>query len=78
MKYWRETAVYPDESPGGWNLIGRCPVPMFERDAQVRDTQVRDAQVRDAHSYMPVSVGDAVRFEPISRERFLALGGTLA
>lgn len=79
----RQTAVYPDESPGGWNLIGRCPVPMFDRDAQVRDAPVRgaqsrDAQGRDAHSYMPVSVGDAVRFEPISRERFLALGGTLA
>jgi KipI family sensor histidine kinase inhibitor len=69
----RQTAVYPDASPGGWNLIGRCPVPMFERDAQVRG-----AQSRDPHSYMPVSVGDAVRFEPISRERFLALGGTLA
>jgi KipI family sensor histidine kinase inhibitor len=64
----RQTAVYPAESPGGWNLIGLCPVPMF----------VRDAQSRGAQPCMPVSVGDAVRFEPIDRERFLALGGMLA
>ena len=59
----RQTAVYPSVSPGGWNLIGRCPVPMFDPDAQPS---------------MPVSVGDTVRFEPISRERFLTLGGDLA
>lgn len=59
----RQTAVYPAQSPGGWNLIGRCPVPMFTPDA--RPT-------------MPVAVGDSVRFEPIDRERYLALGGILA
>jgi len=59
----RQTAVYPSDSPGGWNLIGRCPVPLF------------DAR---AHPPMPVSVGDTVRFESVSRERFLALGGDLA
>ena len=59
----RQTAVYPAVSPGGWNLIGRCPVRMFDPDA--RPT-------------MPVTVGDRVRFEPVSRERFLALGGDLA
>jgi KipI family sensor histidine kinase inhibitor len=69
----RQTAVYPDASPGGWNLIGLCPVPMFDRAAPSSNAHVRGANV-----YMPVSVGDTVRFEPISRERFLALGGTLA
>jgi len=59
----RQTAVYPAESPGGWNLIGRCPVLMFDPRAQ---------------PCMPVSVGDSVRFESVSRERFLALGGDLA
>ena len=58
----RQTAVYPAVSPGGWNLIGRCPVRMF--DPQARPT-------------MPVSVGDRVRFEPVSRERYLELGGEL-
>ena len=58
----RQTAVYPAVSPGGWNLIGRCPVRMFDPDA---------------NPTMPVSVGDRVRFEPIDRARFLALGGEL-
>jgi KipI family sensor histidine kinase inhibitor len=58
----RQTAIYPAESPGGWNLIGRCPVPMFD----ARATPI-----------MPVAVGDRVWFEPISRERYLACGGEL-
>jgi KipI family sensor histidine kinase inhibitor len=58
----RQTAVYPAVSPGGWNLIGRCPVRMFDPDAEPS---------------MPVSVGDRVRFEPITRENFLELGGEL-
>ena len=59
----RQTAVYPSDSPGGWNLIGRCPVPLFDPAAE---------------PCMPVSVGDSVRFEAISRERYHALGGELA
>lgn len=59
----RQTAVYPAQSPGGWNLIGRCPVPMFNP----RNDPI-----------MPVSVGDRVRFEPIDRQRYLGLGGELA
>lgn len=59
----RQTAVYPAESPGGWNLVGRCPVSLFN------PTQ---------HPVMPFSVGDEIYFEPITREHFLSLGGTLA
>lgn len=59
----RQTAVYPAVSPGGWNLIGNCPQRMFNPDADPT---------------MPVAVGDRVRFEPISRARFLELGGELA
>lgn len=58
----RQTAVYPADSPGGWNLIGRCPLPMFTPEAQPS---------------MPMMVGDSVRFEPITRARYLALGGAL-
>lgn len=58
----RQTAVYPSDSPGGWNLIGRCPVTMFNPDAQPA---------------MPICVGDKVRFEPVDRDRFLALAGKL-
>ncbi|NQX87594.1 MAG: 5-oxoprolinase subunit PxpB [Halioglobus sp.] len=58
----RLTAVYPAPSPGGWNLIGRCPLPLFQPH--------EDPAMR-------VSVGDRVQFEPIERERFIALGGLL-
>jgi len=58
----RQTAVYPSVSPGGWNLIGRCPTRMF--DPRATPT-------------MPVAVGDRVRFEAITRARFLSLGGEL-
>lgn len=58
----RQTAIYPNVSPGGWNLIGLCPTRMFDPDATPT---------------MPVSVGDEVRFKGISRDEFLALGGEL-
>jgi len=59
----RQTAVYPAESPGGWNLIGRCPVPLFDPAAQPAT---------------PIAVGDRVRFQPVDRARFLELGGELS
>ena len=58
----RQTAIYPDVSPGGWNLIGLCPTRMFNPDATPT---------------MPVSVGDEVRFKAISREEFFSLGGEI-
>ncbi len=58
----RQTAVYPAPSPGGWNLIGLCPTPMFNPDADPT---------------MPVNVGDRVRFEAIDKARYLELGGEL-
>lgn len=57
-----QTAVYPASSPGGWNLIGRCPLRMFSLSADPP---------------MPVAVGDRVRFRAIDREDFLAMGGEL-
>ncbi len=58
----RQTAVYPAVSPGGWNLIGLCPVDMFNPNAKPT---------------MPVQVGDKVQFKSIEREEFLSLGGQL-
>ncbi len=58
----RQTAVYPAPSPGGWNLIGRCPVRMFDPEAD---------------PIMPVNVGDRIRFEAIDRQAFLDMGGEL-
>jgi KipI family sensor histidine kinase inhibitor len=51
----RQTAVYPAESPGGWNIIGICPIPMFNSLSP---------------PYMPVSVGDTVKFESIDENHF--------
>ena len=58
----RQTAVYPAVSPGGWNLIGRCPTRMFDPASDPS---------------MPVKVGDRIRFSAIDRERYLELGGDL-
>lgn len=58
----RQTAVYPAQSPGGWNLIGLCPQLMFDPSAEPS---------------MPVQVGDRVTFRAIDREEFMALGGEL-
>lgn len=57
-----QTAIYPQQSPGGWQIIGNCPVELFniEHDPM-----------------MPFEVGDKVRFKPVSRERFLQLGGVI-
>lgn len=53
-----QTGVYPFETPGGWRLLGRTPVAMFRTD-------------REGLSLL--SIGDRVRFVPISRERFSEL-----
>lgn len=52
------SAVYPWESPGGWSLLGRCPVPLFDAAAAAPAL---------------LAPGDTVRFEPVSAERFAAL-----
>lgn len=50
-----QAGVYPFTTPGGWNLIGRTPVSIFQAD-------------RNDMSLL--SIGDRVRFRPISEERF--------
>ena len=56
----RQTAVYPVVSPGGWNLLGRSPVKLFDRTI-------------DGYSLM--QPGDRVRFVPIDHAEFIRLGG---
>lgn len=26
----KQTGIYPQQSPGGWNIIGNCPIPVFD------------------------------------------------
>lgn len=54
----KQTGVYPFATPGGWRLLGRTPAKMFRAE-------------RDGLSLL--SIGDRVRFIPISTERFAAL-----
>ena len=50
-----QTGIYPTETPGGWRLIGRTPVQMFNPLAQP-PTRLQS--------------GDIVRLDPIDRVRF--------
>ena len=50
-----QTGIYPSESPGGWQLIGRTPLEPFDR--------LREPPFLFA-------AGDAVRFYPIGAEEF--------
>jgi len=56
----RQTAAYPAVSPGGWNLIGRTPSALFDRQ-------------RDGYSLL--QPGDRVRFVAVDHAEFISLGG---
>ncbi len=53
-----QTGVYPQESPGGWNIIGRTPVLFFD---------VEKEEPCFAKS------GDSIQFIPINKARFLEI-----
>ncbi|PWC81815.1 allophanate hydrolase [Azospirillum sp. TSH100] len=59
----RLTTVYPWESPGGWHLIGRCPVPLYDGG---RPDPVL------------LAAGDRVRFEAVDRAAFDGIAEALA
>ena len=69
------SAVYPWKSPGGWHLIGHCPVPLFDPSREVpallraADT-VRFRRVEaEEHARLARDVHDG-RFDPAAlRER---------
>lgn len=52
------TAIYPWQSPGGWQLIGRCPVPLFDAAAPTPSL---------------LAPGDRVRFEAVTPARLAEL-----
>ncbi|MDF5425968.1 carboxyltransferase domain-containing protein, partial [Vibrio parahaemolyticus] len=56
-----KTAVYPSDSPGGWNIIGKSPLALFS----------------DSPPFIPFEVGDKVTFNAISKQEFIYLGGVL-
>jgi KipI family sensor histidine kinase inhibitor len=50
-----QTGVYPVATPGGWRLLGRTPISMFRPEK---------------NGLSLLSIGDRVRFSPISPEQF--------
>ena len=50
-----QAGIYPFESPGGWNVIGRTPLRLFDTNAQ---------------SPALLQPGDRVRFRRITRQEF--------
>jgi KipI family sensor histidine kinase inhibitor len=54
----QQTGVYPQETPGGWRLIGRTPIRLY-------DPQAREPFLLRA--------GDRVRFRPIGANEYEAL-----
>lgn len=57
-----QTAVYPQKSPGGWNIIGKTAYEFFDKKLD---------------NLSAISVGDKVKFNSISKEEFLKQGGVL-
>ena len=57
-----QTAIYPTQSSGGWNIIGRT---------------LLDLSLNDPKNIDRFKVGDYVQFYPISRDEYLKNGGQL-
>lgn len=50
-----QTGIYPSASPGGWNIIGNCPVTLFDLE--------KDPMT-------PFCVGAKVKFSAITKDEF--------
>jgi len=50
-----QTGTYPSDSPGGWQIIGRTPIVMYDMNRDIPST---------------VNAGDYVRYVPISSDEF--------
>jgi inhibitor of KinA len=54
----KQTGIYPCESPGGWQLIGQTPIPLFN-------------PLQDPPFF--AEVGDKIQFIPISKDTYKLL-----
>ena len=57
-----QTAVYPQESPGGWNIVGRTAMELFDKNLE---------------NLSLFNVGDKVKFNSITKSEFLSQGGII-
>ena len=54
------TAIYPLESPGGWHLIGRTPLPLWD----LRRDPPAMLGAGDKVTFQPVSLASTRHFRP--------------
>ncbi len=54
----KQTGIYPKSSPGGWQILGKCPIELFDKK--------KDPPCQ-------FSAGDKIKFYPISKEEFFEL-----
>ncbi len=57
-----QTAVYPKNSPGGWNILGRTTFKLFDKTL---------------NELSPISIDSKIKFNPISKEEFISQGGEI-
>lgn len=57
-----QTAVYPKDSPGGWNIIGKTAFKIFDKSLE---------------NFSPLDIESKIKFNPISKEEFLSQGGEI-
>ena len=55
-----QTGIYPLETPGGWNIIGRTPISLFNPEEEI-PTYIQS--------------GMYLRFIPITKEEYVSLEG---
>ena len=58
----QQTAIYPSESPGGWQIVGRTPIQLIDYQRE---------------NLSELAAGDSVKFVPITLDEYLHLGGVL-
>jgi KipI family sensor histidine kinase inhibitor len=56
----KQTGIYPCEAPGGWRIIGRTPIRLFDPLEQPPT---------------PLKAGDVIKFKSVSEEKFRTTEG---
>lgn len=57
----QQTAIYPSESPGGWQIIGRTPIQLIDYNTE---------------NLTQFSTGNKVKFTAICKSEYINMGGT--
>lgn len=57
-----QSAIYPQNSPGGWNILGKTTFELFDKNLE---------------SLSPITIESRIKFNPITKEEFLKQGGRI-